>query len=85
MLISIIGEFENIKFMNFGDFVSTFDGLLHSRFRSFNNPRDPIHLGREGINRLICKFQEAVLKPKVDARGYNVVTSGMGVGRLLPT
>ncbi len=75
----------NIRFMDFSDFVGMFDGLLDSRYRSFNNPRDPVHLGREGINKLISKFQEAVIRPKVDTRGYNVATSGTGVGGLFPT
>lgn len=68
----------SIRFFDFWDFLGS-DGLLHMDFRCYNNPRDPIHLGREGIIKLVGKFRDSILRPKVDARNYNSVLSSGGV------
>ena len=66
-----------IRFLNFSDFVG-FDGLLDKDLRCFNNPRDPLHIGRQGILKLTSKFKGAILSPRTDSRRYSDVLSRMG-------
>ena len=75
LLMEYLASHPGIISPGFNDFVNE-EGFLDNSFGSFMNAKDPVHLGKLGINKLAEKFRECVLGRFIDGRGYSSVTRG---------
>jgi hypothetical protein len=65
----------NIILLDFDSFVCERTGLLSKQFSSFLRPRNPLHLGSEGIRKLGTMFRDSIFRRYVDGRSYSNVAT----------
>ena len=66
---------DKIILLDFNSFVCGRTGLLHKQFGSFLRPRNPLHLGSEGIRKLGTMFRDSIFRRYVDGRSYSSVAT----------
>ena len=65
----------DITLLNFNSFVCGRTGLLDKQFGSYMRPRNPLHLGSEGIRKLGTMFRDSIFRRYVDGRSYSNVAT----------
>ena len=69
----------NVMLLDYESFADG-SGCLLPEFGLYQNPSDPLHLGRVGILGLVAIFRDSVLKSFVDARSYSGVLNRVSTG-----
>ena len=69
------GSKGDVKLLNFNSFVCGRTGLLDQQFSSYMRPRNPLHLGSEGIRKLGTMFRDSIFRRYVDGRSYSNVAT----------
>jgi hypothetical protein len=74
-LMNYVRSKSDITLLNFNSFVCGRTGLLDKQFGSYMRPRNPLHLGSEGIRKLGTMFRDSIFRRYVDGRSYSNVAT----------